>query len=632
MGFWQSLAESYDANADALRSEFPLSTTTISNNSDFIAVIVIDGEGNFCHSYKIEKRADATKKKLGYPPFAISIPVSEKSMSRSSSTIAPHPVFDQYDYLKGDGKKFEAYILQLKNFAESEFATDQIKAIFQYFTKKTVASDLAKIGLKSKTNVIFEVQISDLPATKVWEDKTLFEAWHRYYLKQKKNTRSLDYIAGEEQTLAEYHPKKIVSSSANAKLISDNDSTNLTYRGKFRDSSEAFSIGYESSQKAHQFLRYLIKERGIYCEEQVIVSFTIGSNEKLLLPPITDAGIWAFFLEMRTKTENDDQIDLRAKTGFDYAVALKKSLAGFGYSNTLKQHAKTAVVTLDAATNGRLSITFYRELAKYEYLESIFEWHDSCRWNQQFWDHEQNRFVQYIGAPSVDRIIEAVYGKPRGMKDLSYSKIKKAARERLLRCIFDRAFLPTDYVKSAVRRASKPLSATNGSKFERDAFDKILSTACAMVRKDYQQKMKGVYELSIEHDKTDRNYLYGRLLGAADKLEEYALYKKDNDREVTAAIRHMQSFSQRPFRTWQTIHGCLNPYIQLVKGSFAFNEIQNVNQLFKPGDYEHDAPLSGLYLLGYYHERAYIESLYKNTGTKNQCSSNNEKENKNEGK
>ena len=208
--------------------------------------------------------------------------------------------------------------------------------------------------------------------------------------------------------------------------------------------------------------------------------------------------------------------------------------------------------------------------------------------------------------------------------------MKKAARERLLRCIFDGAFLPRDYVVAAVWRASNPLGIAKNGKFDRNGFEQVLSTACALVRKDYQQSNREDYKLSIELDRKDRDYLYGRLLGAADELEEYALHKKDKDRVVTAAIRHMQTFSQHPFRTWQTIHGCLNPYIQTVKGGFAFNEIQAVMNQFVPGDYEKDAPLNGSYLIGYYHERDYIDSLVKAASKKKQSTNHNEQEGNND--
>ena len=117
--------------------------------------------------------------------------------------------------------------------------------------------------------------------------------------------------------------------------------------------------------------------------------------------------------------------------------------------------------------------------------------------------------------------------------------------------------------------------------------------------------------MSIDLKRTDRDYLYGRLLGAADKLEQYALRKKDNDRLVTAAIRHIQTFSQRPFSSWQIIHQSLVPYKQQVRWSIADRELQTISNLFNGDgkDFCNDSPLSGLYLIGYYHECAYIDEL-----------------------
>ena len=714
MGFWQNLVYSYDKNADTLGKLYPLSTTSISNNSDMIVIIVIDGDGNFLDFEKIEKAND----KKGIASQFITIPVTESSMGRSSG-ISPHPVFEQFGYLKGMvdkpdeyinkyydhcdhvreyikkikdkkgkpeslkkwksyeakikkqesyGKKRDAYIAQLRDFSESDYATEQIRAIYKYLSNRTISSDLSEIKLNDKTDIIFQVVVPNRMPSKVWENNAFFHAWHQYYLEKKKEMAdkkklaeeefasekrlsqaekkilkeesklkhmiSLDYITGKIQPTAQFHPKKINSglNTANAKLISDNDSANYTFRGKFEDSKQALSIGYETSQKAHQFLRYLINDdRGAHCGEQVILPYTIGSTEILLPPPISEKSIWSMLKESQLKTEGDKQIDLRAETGIDYADALKKSLSSYKHDNILKQHAKTAVIALDAATTGRLSITFYRELDRTEYLEKIADWHEGCKWNQKFWDKENQKFISYKGAPSVDKITEAVYGKPRGANDEGYTKIKKAARERLLRCIFDGAFLPMDYVVAAVRRASNPLGITNNGKFDRNSFEQVVSTACALMRKDYKQRKKEDYKLSIELNRTDRDYLYGRLLGAADKLEEYALHKQENDRVVTAAIRHMQTFSQHPFRTWKTIHDCLIPYIQKVKGSFAYSEIQAVKQIFIPGEFETDTPLNGSYLIGYYHERAYIESLVKTASEKKKLNNDSEKENGNDG-
>lgn len=652
MGFWQHLVESYEKNAEALQKDYPLSSTTISNNSDNIAVVVINGNGKFLECDVIPKRPTGKKRK-DVPLVNITVPVTEKSLGRASGGAwkNPHPVFDQFGYLKGDGKKFEAYMAQLKEFAESKFSTDQIRAIFKYIEKRTLGSDILEIKPKEKTNVVFQVEIAGSSQSKVWENDSFFEAWHCFYLSRKKQsfekktdaevrlaekkiTRvekkgllesaasqeavTVDYITGQiDQLAAVSHPKKLSNGAANSKLVSGNDDANFTFRGKFADSSEAVSIGYEASQKAHQFLRYLIKDRGYSCGEQTIFSYTIGSMKAELPPPIEEQSMWDLMQSLSVNTEKDDEVKLRAETGFDYADSLRKALAGYGVNVALREHEQTAVVALDAATTGRLSITFYRELERGDYLEKIAEWHDHCKWHQQVWSRENEKYIRFVGAPAVDRIIEAVYGKPRGAKDQSYTKIKKAARERLLRCIFDGADIPFDYVKAAVCRASNPLGITKNGKFNRYDFMSVMSTACALVRKDYQQRNQEVYEMSIELERRDRDYLYGRLLGAADNLEEYALQKKRNDRVVTAALRHMQAFAQRPFSTWATIHGCLNPYIQQVKHSFGFHEIKNIKQQFEEGDFERNEPLGGAYLLGYYHELAHIEALVKEHSTKN---------------
>lgn len=649
MGFWQHLLESYEKNASLLNKHYPLSTTTISNNSDIIAVVVLNDIGEFQEFEVIPKRPAGTKRNA-VPLVNITIPVTEKSMGRSSGAC-PHPVFDQFGYLKGEGKKFDLYVDQLKKFSESEFSTSQVRAIYQYIEKRSLASDLSMVKLKDKTNIVFQVEVDGESQTKVWEKESFFEAWHLFYLSEKKlacdnkslaqkrlleqgvlrhekselkelikscEQESVDYISGSSnQLVAVTHPKKLTNGAANSKLVSDNDKSNYTFRGKFSSSIEAVSIGYETSQKAHQFLRYLVKDRGYYCGEQTILSYTIGSIKPGVPPPIEEQSMWDLVQALSINTERDAEVELRAETGFDYAKALRNSLAGYGVNVAQKEHEQTAVIVLDAATTGRLSVTFYRELDRGEYLKKIADWHDHCKWHQQIWSKVDQKYIRFVGAPTVDRIIEVVYGKPRGAKDDTYTKIKKAARERLLRCIFDGSDIPVDYVRAAVRRASNPLGVTRNGKFNRHDFVTVVSTACALVRKDYKQRNQEVYEMSIELERRDRDYLYGRLLGAADNLEEYALQKKGNDRVVTAALRHMQAFAQRPFSTWATIHGCLNPYIQRVKHSFGFSEIKNIKQQFENGDFEKNEPLGGAYLLGYYHELAHIDALAKKHSSKN---------------
>jgi CRISPR-associated protein Csd1 len=268
-----------------------------------------------------------------------------------------------------------------------------------------VADDL-KTLLQNLKPILFSKYRFPEDPIKGWENPEFFKAWHQYYMSEKRKyadcdeKSSLDYIGGTIQPVATSHPKKIINASANAKLFSDNDNQNFTFRGRFEDSVQAVAIGYESSQKAHQFLRYLISERGDPCGEQVILSFTIGTIQNVLPPPLHDTrSICDYFEQNTIQTDSDRQIALRAATGFDYAAALKNALAGFKYSSTLNQHIKTVVFALDAAIPGRLAVTFYRELNRDEYLERIAEWHEDCQWEQYFWSDETQKYISFICAP-----------------------------------------------------------------------------------------------------------------------------------------------------------------------------------------------------------------------------------------
>ncbi|MDR0880128.1 MAG: type I-C CRISPR-associated protein Cas8c/Csd1 [Clostridioides sp.] len=596
MSFWQGLVDSYNVNSSRLKKDFPLSTTSISNNTEDIIIVKIDGDGNYLGCDKIEKR------KSGGKIINIIFPVTEESLSRSSG-ISPHPVFEQFDYLSGEGDKFDAYICKLEQFAKSRYATRQIKAIYSYISKKGLKCDLIDIKLKGNTNIVFEVQIPGEKQTKVWESEDVFNAWHDYYISQKDTGKSLDFISGKIEVLAKAHPKKVSNGSGNAKLISSNDKTNYTFRGTFLNPEEALSIGYENSQKAHQFLRFLIRDRGLISGEQVIITYQIGedSSEMEIKNPVADSkNILDMFVEPAISS---DVKNLSVDTGSDFSKALREAIFLGKRSEALIRHKRTAIIILDAATTGRLSVTYYQELDNDDYLEKIANWHESCKFNFTYFD-ENKLSHKCIKTPSVDWIIKTVYGKPKSSSDEGYKKFQKSARERLIHCIFNGESVPREYVNAAVRKASTPMSINGDSIREiMKNHNELVSVACALVKKSEKE----VYELSLERENTKRDYLFGRLLGAADKLEIRANDKAKNER-ATTALRYMSAFSRKPYKTWLIIRESLVPYIQSLKGKkdIAYSEIEEIENMFEIDDFENDSPLSGTYLLGYSCEKAWI--------------------------
>ena len=111
--------------------------------------------------------------------------------------------------------------------------------------------------------------------------------------------------------------------------------------------------------------------------------------------------------------------------------------------------------------------------------------------------------------------------------------------------------------------------------------------------------------MALEEDRKTRDYLYGRLLAIAERIEETALRMADENRSTTAA-RLMQRFADRPFSTWRTIELGLQPYmqrLQINRTGFLVNrkkELDAVQAAFQPEEFTNDKALTGEFLLGYH--------------------------------
>ena len=176
----------------------------------------------------------------------------------------------------------------------------------------------------------------------------------------------------------------------------------------------------------------------------------------------------------------------------------------------------------------------------------------------------------------------------------------KEVAKRWLPCILDGKAIPEDMVQLAIHRASSPVSFKS-----RALWEQILGLACSMIKQQYKIKSKEDWTMALDETCERRDYLYGRLLALADRIE-YRTYDKEDGRE-TNAKRYMCAFSQRPFRTWKVIEEKLEPYMLRLKPTerLFYQKIMNeIHSKFTVEDYENDTALNGLYLLGF-HNQAY---------------------------
>lgn len=290
-----------------------------------------------------------------------------------------------------------------------------------------------------------------------------------------------------------------------------------------------------------------------------------------------------------------------------YAKIFSRVLRGYEGAEDLKKHNDPMVVViLDAATTGRLGVTFYCELQKDEYIKRILQWHVDAAWPLTSFKKsivegaERVNVVQYEGAPSFTDIINcACDTSDRSSK--SYKRFAKDVKERLIECMFGGAQFPMSILNAACHKVTRPMGYDNIRVWRRD-----FEIACSLWKKHYidetrkQHRQEDVITMYLEPNRDDRDYLYGRLLALADNFEESVLRKQGVKDRPTNAIKLMSNFTAKPYTTWGTLWKQLTPYLKSANGGSWFrNEVDDVMALFKEGDFEDNKALSPMFLLGY---------------------------------
>lgn len=637
MSWLLNLYETYESNLDRVGviekkhndREYTLLPISHTTQNAQIEVEVTE-QGDF-HSARI----------LDKNEFSTLIPSTEKSASRAGSVISPYPLHDKLSYVAGDfvaygGKikkeePFSAYIQQLEGWATSDYATSKVKSIYRYLSKRRLIKDLvdesilyldadqklistwdkkyepihgekppiftAVPGEQESVFIRFNVYSPDKVLAKVWEDKEMYDSFVGYY-SQLLGEEDICYVTGKQLPSTDKHANKIRNSGDKAKLISANDTSGFTFRGRFAHSHEAASISYEVSQKAHNALKWLINRQGKVMEQRVFLVW--GNDEPSILNFTENDNIFAMGLPSKAK-------EIKSHTNEEFAFELAKALTG--YANTLavksNSKAKVNILVLDSATTGRMAVIYYRNLDKKLYFEKLIHWHSTCVWLHHYQKDEQGEYLQFWGAPATKDIAFAAYGSKAN------DKLVKGLIERMLPCIVDGQNIPQDIVRSAINRASNPVSM---DKWE---WEKTLSVTCALVNQ------REGYNVVLDKENMDRSYLFGRLLAIADVMERSALDK--DEKRSTNAIRYMNAFSQHPERTWRIIQNALQPHqARLGKRlSYYSNMIDEVLHKIPFNEFN-NKPLTGKYLLGLSSQRY---EIYHNNHKKDLEGNNDNKEN-----
>lgn len=641
MSWMQRLYQTYE---EALRLDLPSEQhlMPISHTVQNAHInIVIDQDGNF-------RRAKVLKK------TKIMLPATESSAGRSSGE-APHPLADKLQYVAKDyasygGQKnayFEGYQQQLADWCASEFRHPQARSVLKYVSQGHVIQDLIQVNIihvddnshllnrwedesrpvpelfgvlpkeagsldQGSALVCWTVERNDgyLNAD-TWTDNTLHQSWIDYEA-SKADAKGLCLISGNETPLATNHPAKLRHTGDKAKLISANDASGFTFRGKFLESGQASGIGFEVTQKAHNALRWLINRQAIRNGDQVIVTWAVSG--KPVPEPMGDP----FDFDEDDLSVVDDEVsatlastdaekNLSADLGQTIALKINKKLKG--YYQSLGDTEQLSIMAIDSATPGRMAVTYYQEQLSKDYFAHLDDWYEYFSWYQRY-----NKEIKVEGKkpklqltwpivpPSPFSIAQAAYGDVLKSQDT----LKKQLYSRLLPCIAEGKSLPKDIVDLCVSRAANPHS---GEHWE---WERNVGVACALYRGYFSrhpdESKRRKFDMALDENNHHRDYLYGRLLAVAERLEQIALQIAGESRATTAE-RFMQQFSEQPFSTWRNIELALAPYkrrLQNNRAGFLANrekEITDITNLFDSENYCDDTKLTGEFLLGYHAQK-----------------------------
>ena len=481
--------------------------------------ITIDADGNFIQGTEVDKGDAKTI-----------FPVTEDSAGRTSTPCA-HPLCEQLGYLMPQNtEKYQLYVQQLQEWDASEYSHPMLQPILMYAERGSIVRDLS-IGNIIKTDengtpkdekafIRWRVVGIGDESGACWKNRNLQHMYSKYYLsKIQERDKDVCMVSGDIEPVAKQHAKGIVSLNGNAKLISANDSVNFTYRGRFIKDTESMTVGFLASQKAHNALRWIIANQGRYCAGRNFVCWNPQGKE---IPEVMS------IMRPRRKEVKDEA----HYTPSDYKEYLNKILKG--WKTDLPIDAKAVVAVFDAATAGRLSLSYYSEMQAVDFLERLKYWDETCCWP------DKNFGIQ---SPLLIDIVCYAFGTLRNNKFEAEDGVMKQSMLKLVASRLEKAKIPVDIERALVKKAGT-LMLYDDSKTSNWLRSRLLFTTCAVIKKYRHDYYREEWEMALEKEKKDRSYQYGRLLAVLEKAERDT-YGVEEDREPNA-MRMQSIFTQRP--------------------------------------------------------------------------------------
>lgn len=549
-------------------------------------------------------------------------PVTEKSLTRSGKNPPPHPLVDKLQYLApNDEQKNTSYkevFNDWLNNSSSEHTQHFLKAVKIFVNSEGMLSsiisslydgidyelrdltvhytdDKEKLKHDDLSNVFLTFSVEEFKGpvnVSVTRNKELHQDYIQYVENKNKNN-GVCYFTGEEDYIVKNHRGLL----GNAKLISVSNNKE-TYYGRFKSGTDILQMGYSTSEKVHLMLKYLLENRNSnqhLGEQQYLINWfsTDLSNDTGV--DVTDPGDEFNDILFGTPQPEDDYVPVN-KRNEKIGISFKQGNVKLSESDVYY------VAIIDKASNGRISVKYFKELSVSQLFNNLKKWQEMNSW----WRYNHEKGKSEIQTPNTYNLIHTIYGIEReGKMSFDNGSFRKSQERKIVTQIIEGGNMPADFVVKAKLNIKNRLSYDN-------MWNHLLFVALAVLNNGKE----GRFEKMVDKNNMDRSYLYGRLLAVYDRIEA-STFDKDNKR-VTNAEKFWTSYTNNPATMMLRLEEKVKSYEKRLRNSegkkglyykLAAEKKEIINALHGHTDEkELNKSLGYQFIFGYYSEIDYIFS------------------------
>lgn len=589
----------------------PLYHTSLKSNGKNIISVKLDQDGSF---YKAEVMADNQ---------TIIFPVTGDSVARSGSNPAPHPLVDKFSYYVSEASqsqydnfheqlanwiayceegKVKDFLMKIQHFIlQTDFLSSILQSLYgEHYQREGLKITYSDSDEKNKTVDLSAyflefsiVQFHGFKDESVTSYKALHQSFISFMTANQDNLKTCN-ISGRMEQITNKHRGLM----GNAKIISVSNKGEA-YKGRFKEREDVFSVGYETSEKIHLMIKYLLENKNsstwLGSSQYLINWFSddlVNESQLDIVKPI--------FNDLFEDDEEESLVPIKPnEESRQIGSSFIKGQKLFGNDATYY------IAILNKTSNGRIALKYFRQVQVSQLLKNLETWQEDYSWEAK------TKSGNYkLRTPTFNEIINAAYGVDRERYlELDNDSFKSDQYQQLVTALIDGNPIPSTIVKKLEANIKQR------QKYPKH-WSQVQQISLAILHKQYRREFKPM----LDHENTNRSYLFGRLLAIFELMEskKYEIENPNKDKKesnrITNAERYWNAYTSQPAKLMMNLTNKIKPYEEAVRlnayGIFhkLDKERAEIVQLLSPQMAKKDIndPLDYQFIFGYYAEKQFF--------------------------